>query len=207
MVASLAVVGGQAVCEPSEQAEGLESWQICLELDLTCLRCRARKRGNGGGKAKSWHGAQKLAKRHRHHKPRLAGLRRDETTPKTQPHAKSCFSHYYTKVHTSLLSAEAIMFQCLHLPAPCFNPGPPPDIYGSLTFDTPLHLRAITCCGWLLSISCDAYSPVCLLYRLVVSLFFFFFFFYFLLLHQHTSPMQLYITTTSHHLNTTQLYK
>ena len=127
---------------------------------------------------------------------RRAETRRDDTQDSTS--RKIMLFSLLHQVHTSLLSAEAIMFQCLHLPAPCFNPGPPPDIYGSLTFDTPLHLRAITCCGWLLSISCDAYSPVCLLYRLVVSLFFFFFFYFLLLLLLSSSSFTFFFFTNTH---------
>ena len=69
------------------------------------------------GKQRVGMGCEKLAKRHRHHhhhsrdcRAERYGTRRDETTPKTQPHTPSCFSQYYTKVHTSLLPAKHIIF-------------------------------------------------------------------------------------------------
>lgn len=157
MVASLAVVGREAVCEPSEQAEELESWWVCLELDLTCLRCRARKRGNGGGKAKSWHGVREIGQASPSPQPRLTGLRdtrRDEATPKTQPHATSCFSQYYTKVHT-FYSPQSISYSIPSSVRAVFSAGPPPDIQGSLTFDTSSLARCHVLRMAVVSILCD----------------------------------------------------
>jgi hypothetical protein len=79
VLASLAVVGGEAVCEPSEQAEALERWDLYLERgwdpvdeNLTCLRCRVRKRRKVEGKGRVGMGGVKLAKSTT---TELAGLR------------------------------------------------------------------------------------------------------------------------------------
>jgi len=211
----LTVVGGEAVCEPSARSRGrirarelatlsgASSRSCRRDFDLSSVSGREeRERWRERVPRLTWAWVAENWPHHHHSREVAARL-------KILRHLETLTSHNILFFSIPLQRSMSLSLACPRLfissrasvldCRPNFTPH-------SLTFHTsslaPCHVLQMATVG-IVSTTCDAYSPVCLLYQLLVSLFFFFFHNKQLL--GSSTVSEVYNITTSQYLGTHHL--